>query len=125
MTQRIYRTSAAALLCCAALGCSSSPAAPDVTRSATWGLNPTDDHQKPIIIFVDSQGLFFDACIVPEPLPMDGEFQLLTSGRTQFGPGQTPWLAGRWWEDHTGSGIQDQADDLVFCPLVLRGRLSP
>jgi len=125
MTQRIYRTSAAALLCCAALGCSSSPAAPDVTRSATWGLNPTNDHQKPIVIFVISQGLFFDACVVREPLPMHGEFQLLTSGRTNFGPGQTQFLGGRWWEDLNGNGIQDKADDFFLCPLVLPGRLTP
>ena len=125
MTQRIYLTCAAVLLCCAALGCSDSPAAPDVARSATWGLNPTDDHQKPIVIFVISQGLFFDACVVRQPLPMHGEFQLLTSGRTNFGPGQVQFLGGRWWEDLNGNGIQDQADDFFFCPLVLPGRLTP
>ena len=125
MTQRIYRIATAVLLCGAALGCSASPAAPDVTRSATWGLNPTDDHKKPLVIFVVGQGLFFDACVVRETLPMHGEFQLLTSGRTNFGPGDPQFLNGRWWEDLNGNGIQDRADHFFFCPLILPGRLTP
>jgi hypothetical protein len=124
MLQRICRTSAAVLFCCAGFACSDSPAAPDVTRSASWTLNPTSD-QKPIVIFVISQGLFFDACVVKEPLPMHGEFQLLVDNRTNLGPGMPGFLGGRWWEDLNGNGIQDHADDFFFCPPVLPGRLTP
>lgn len=114
----------AALLACVAIGCSASPAAPDVTRSASWGLNPTSD-EKPLVIFVISQGLFFDACVVKEPLPIHGEFQLLVNNRTNLGPGMPGFLGGRWWEDLNGNGIQDNADDFFFCPLQLPGRLTP
>jgi hypothetical protein len=115
----------AVLLACFATACSSSPAAPGVTRSASWGLNPIDDHHKPIVIFVVNQGLFFDACAVRQPLPMHGEFQLLFNNRTQFGPGDVGFLNGRWWEDLNGNGFQDKADLFFFCPLLLPGRLTP
>jgi hypothetical protein len=114
---------AALLLASLVTACSSSPTAPDVTPSASWGLNPPSDH-KPVVIFVISQSLFFDACLVKEPLPRHGEFQLLTDGRTQFGPGQPGFLGGRWWEDLNGNSIQDEADDFFFCPLLLPGRLT-
>ena len=113
----------AAVLACVTTACSASPAAPDVTRSASWTLNPTSD-QKPVVIFVISQGLFFDACVVKEPLPMHGEFQLLVDNRTNLGPGMPGFLGGRWWDDLNGNGIQDKADDFFFCPLVLPGRLT-
>ena len=124
MVQRIYQTSAAVLFCCATLACSDSPVAPDAARSASWTLNPTSD-QKPIVIFVIPQGLFFDACVVKEPLPRHGEFQLLVNNQTNLGPGMPGFLGGRWWEDLNGNGIQDNADDFFFCPLVLPGRLTP
>jgi hypothetical protein len=84
-------------------------------------LNPASD-QRPVVIFVISQGLFFDACVVKEPLPMHGEFQLLSDGRTEFGPGQPGFLDGRWWEDVNGNSVQDQSDHFFSCPLLLPGR---
>jgi hypothetical protein len=125
-TPHLRKGLAAVLLACLATACSASPAAPGVTRSASWGLNPSDERShKPVVIFVISQGLFFDACVVREPLPMHGEFQLLVDNRTNLGPGMPGFLGGRWWEDLNRNGIQDQTDHFFFCPLVLPGRLTP
>lgn len=127
MTQRIYRTSAAVLLCCVVLACSDTPVSPDVVRSAAWGTVPAPGSggSHPTVIFVVTQGLFFSTCAVKQVLPMHGEFQLLINGQTNFGPGQPGFLDGRWWEDLNGNGIQDQADHFFFCPLLLPGRLIP
>jgi hypothetical protein len=122
MAPRVRHGFAALLLASLATACSSSPTGPDVTRSASSGLNPASD-ETPVVIFVISQRLFFDACVVKEPLPMHGEFQLLSDGRTEFGPGQPGFLDGRWWEDVNGNSIQDQSDHFFFCPLLLPGRL--
>ena len=128
MIQRVSRTSAALLLCCAAYACSDSPVSPDATRSASWSSAPAPgaSGRDPGVVFVISQGLFFTMCAVKQPLvPMHGEFQLLVDGRTNFGPGQPGYLDGRWWEDLNGNLIQDQADDFFLCPLMLPGRRSP
>jgi hypothetical protein len=124
MALYVRQVFSAALLACLAIGCSASPAAPDVPRSASWDLNPTSD-QRPLVIFVISQGLFFDACVVKQPLPIHGEFQLLVDNQTNLGPGMPGFLGGRWWEDLNGNRIQDNADDFFFCPLQLPGRLTP
>ena len=125
MIQRVYRTSAAALLCCAAIACSDSPVSPDIAQSASWSTAPAPGSggTHPPVIFVVTQGLFFTTCAVKQLLPMHGEFQLLVDGRTNFGPGQPGYLDGRWWEDLNRNGIQDRADHFFLCPLVLPGRL--
>lgn len=127
MIQRVSRTSAAALLCCAALACSDSPVSPDIAQSASWSTVPAPGTagSHPAVIFVVTQGLFFTTCNVTQLLPMHGEFQLLVNGRTNVGPGQPGYLDGRWWEDLNGNGIQDRADHFFLCPLVLPGRLIP
>ena len=122
MTQPVLRSLTVVVAACLALACSDSPVSPDVTRSATWTANTS---RQPVVVFVVSQGLFFDACAEPTPLPMHGEFQLIVSGRTEFGPGQVGFLGGRWWEDLNRNGIQDQADHFFLCPLVTPGRVSP
>ena len=109
---------------CLLASCSSSPTSPDVTRSVTWTANPSSEH-RPLVVFVISQGLFFDACLEPTPLPMHGEFQLIFDGRTEFGPGQTGFLNGRWWDDLNHNGIRDAGDDFFFCSLVGPGRVRP
>ena len=123
MTQPVLRSLTIVGATCLALACSSSPTSPDVTRSATWTANPTTD-QRPIVIFVISQGLFFDACVTPTPLPMHGDFQLIINGRTELGPGQVGFLNGRWWDDLNHNGIKDAGDDFFFCPLVGVGRVT-
>ena len=124
MNQPMLRSLTIVGATCLALACSSSPTSPDVTRSAMWTANPSDEHQRPIVIFVVSQGLFFDACVQPAPLPMHGDFQLILNGRTEFGPGQVGFLNGRWWEDLNHNGIKDVADNFFFCPLVGLGRVT-
>ena len=76
-------------------------------------------------VFVTSQGLYYDTFVVVDPLPMEGRFQLLENGQTEFGPGDPGYLGGRWWEDLNGNGIQDEGDHFFLCPLLGPGRESP
>lgn len=77
------------------------------------------------VVFVTSQGLYYDTFVTNDPLPMEGKFQLLTNGTTEFGPGQPGYLGGRWWEDLNGNGIQDAGDHFFHCPLLPPGRPTP
>lgn len=81
--------------------------------------------RTPGVIFVTSQGLYYDTFVVKDPLPMHGRFQLLANGRTEFGPGQPGYLGGRWWEDVNGNGSQDPDDHYFLCPLLPPGRPTP
>ena len=74
---------------------------------------------------VSSTGLYYDTFVVVDPLPMEGRFQLLENGVTEFGPGQPGYLGGRWWEDLNGNGIQDSGDHFFLCPLLPPGRTAP
>jgi hypothetical protein len=77
------------------------------------------------VVFVTSQGLYYDTFVVKDPLPMKGQFQLLVDGQTEFGPGQPGYLGGRWWEDSNGNGMQDAEDHFFLCPLLPPGRPTP
>lgn len=77
------------------------------------------------VVFVTSQGLYFDTFVVVDPLPMKGKFQLLVNGTTEFGPGDPGYLGGRWWEDLNGNGMQDADDHFFLCPLLGPGRETP
>jgi hypothetical protein len=77
------------------------------------------------VVFVTSQGLYFDTFVVKDPLPMEGRFQLLEGGVTEFGPGDPGYLGGRWWEDTNGNQQQDPSDHYLLCPLLGPGRTSP
>ncbi len=78
-----------------------------------------------IILYVTSQGLYYDASVVVMDLPLEGPFQLLANGATEFGPGDAGYLGGRLWEDVNGNGIQD-ADDHYFLTTILPpGRDAP
>lgn len=77
------------------------------------------------VIYVISQGLYFDTFVAVDPLPMEGPFQLLADGQTQFGPGDPGYLGGRWWEDSNGNGSQDPGDHFFLCPLLPPGRPTP
>ncbi len=74
------------------------------------------------VVFVTSQGLYYDTFVAVDPLPMHGPFQLLENGQTAFGPGDPGYLGGRWWEDLNGNGIQDDGDHFFLCPLLGPGR---
>jgi len=84
------------------------------------------------IIYVTSQGLFYDS-IVKTSLPRKGPFQLLEVGvgpspnqlQTEFGPGDPGYVGGRWWVDVNGNGEMDEEDIYFSCPLLGLGRESP
>jgi hypothetical protein len=76
-------------------------------------------------VYVSSQGLYYDTFAAADPLPMEGPFQLLENGVTEFGPGDPGYLGGRWWEDLNGNGEQDEGDHFFLCPLLGPGRAEP
>ena len=81
--------------------------------------------RTPGVVYVTSQRLYYDTFVVKDPLPMEGRFQLLTNGQTQFGPGQAGYLGGRWWQDLNSNGVQDSEDHYFLCPLLPPGRPTP
>ena len=81
------------------------------------------------IVYVRSQGLYYDSIVTADPIPMQGNFQKLEMGanglETDFGPGDPGHLGGRWWVDVNGDGIQNEGDHFFMCPLLGPGRESP
>jgi hypothetical protein len=125
-----------------AFGCSNQPTAPSRLDSTQSIGSPTAgppaataqdtavslsrfDDRTPGVVYVTSQGLYYDTFVVKDPLPMEGRFQLLTNGQTEFGPGQPGYLGGRWWMDLNGNGVQDPEDHYFLCPLLPPGRPTP
>jgi hypothetical protein len=82
------------------------------------------------VVYVESQGLFYDSIVVvgPDPgLPMEGPFQKLeTDGglATQYGPGDPGYVGGRWWVDANEDGEMNEGDVFFLCPLLGPGRAS-
>ena len=95
-------------------------ATPAMDMSATGGRAATGG-----VVYVISQGLYYDTFVSHDPLPFRGRFQLIANGQTQFGPGDPGYLGGRWWEDTNGNGIQDPTDHYFLCPLLGPGRPTP
>jgi hypothetical protein len=81
--------------------------------------------RTPGVVFVTSQGLYYDTFVVRDPLPPQGRFQLIENGQTEFGPGDPEYLGGRWWEDTNHNGTQDPDDHYFLCPLLPPGREIP
>lgn len=82
------------------------------------------------VVYVTSQGLYFDSTVVADPLPRRGRFQELEMGpggrpQTRFGPGDPGYLGGRWWVDTNGNHMQDDDDHFFLCPLLDPGRMNP
>ena len=79
------------------------------------------------IVYVESQGLFYDSIVLAD-LPANGRFQQLKPGEgpsglaTEFGPGDVGYLGGRWWIDANGDGYQNEGDAFFLCPLLGPGR---
>jgi hypothetical protein len=111
-----------------ALGCSNQPTTPSRLDSPepnnAVSLARFGD-RTPGVVYVTSQDLYYDTFVVKDPLPMEGKFQLLTNGQTEFGPGQPGYLGGRWWEDLNGDRVQDSGDHFFLCPLLPPGRSTP
>lgn len=82
------------------------------------------------VVYVTSQGLYYDSIVTADPLPWRGRFQKLEVGpggqlQTEFGPGDPGHLGGRWWMDTNGDGMQDANDHYFLCPLLGPGRSTP
>ena len=77
------------------------------------------------VVYVTSQGLYYDTFAAADALPMHGRFQKLESGKTEFGPGQPGYQGGRWWVDDNGNNMQDANDTFFLCPLLGPGRTAP
>jgi hypothetical protein len=81
------------------------------------------------VIYVTSQGLYYDTIVVVDPLPMHGPFQELYIGTngptTDAGPGDPDYVGGRWWMDTNGDGMMDPGDHYFLCPLLGPGRENP
>jgi hypothetical protein len=77
------------------------------------------------VVYVQSQGLYYDSIITADPLPPNGPFQLLEMGpkglQTEFGKGDRGYLGGRWKEDFDGDG----QFHYFLCPLIGKGRANP
>ena len=120
-----------AMICLMGAGCSSPPAAPSSVPAASAAAADASTDAKGGraatggVVYVTSQGLYYDTFVVKDPLPMKGKFQLLANGQTEFGPGQPGYLGGRWWEDVNENGILDAGDHFFLCPLLPPGRETP
>ena len=117
-----------------ALACMKSATAPSATAAAADHKSSTVPSvasparfgsKTPGVVYVTSQGPYYDTFVVKDALPMEGRFQLIAGGQTEFGPGQPGYLGGRWWEDTTPNGIQDPDDHYFLCPLLPPGRTTP
>lgn len=90
--------------------------------------NPGKGRGSGPVIYVTSQGLFYDTILLTE-LPMKGRFQQLTVGQfgpqTEFGPGDVGYVGGRWWVDGNANGYMDEEDTFFLCPLLGPGRSAP
>jgi len=77
------------------------------------------------MVYVSSQGLYYDTFVTADPLPMHGRFQKLEGGVTEFGPGDPGYLGGRWWIDSNGNEVMDEGDTFLLCPLLGPGYTLP
>jgi hypothetical protein len=89
------------------------------------------------VIYVTSQGLFYDSIVTADPLSPHGPFQqlfppgtnpdapTLTVLSTEYGPGNIGYVGGRWWVDINGNGEMDEPDHFFSCPLLGPGRADP
>jgi hypothetical protein len=78
------------------------------------------------VIYVESQGLYYDSIVTADPLPWKGPFQQLYMGpnglTTMYGHGDQQYSGGRWWVDTNANGYQDADDHYFSCPLLGPGR---
>jgi hypothetical protein len=78
------------------------------------------------VVYVTSQGLYYDSIVVADPLPPHGRFQQLVPTmmglETEFGPGDHGHVGGRWWIDLNENEMMDDGDKYFLCPLLGPGR---
>jgi hypothetical protein len=110
------------------LGCSEQPTAPAAGSAAEPQFSKTAAGGRAGalgVVYVTSQGLYYDTFVSAETLPPRGPFQALVNGTTEYGPGDPGYLGGRWWIDSNMNGIQDPNDTYLLCPLLGPGRTTP
>ena len=95
-----------------------------------------DGNRIRVVVYVTSQGLYYDSIVGPA-LPQRGPFQQLfppgtnpdwpdgETLSTEFGPGNPGHVGGRWWVDVNGDDIQNDGDLFFSCPLLGHGRETP
>ena len=97
-----------------------------VMNSAAYAGERTTGRGTGPVVYVTSQGLFYDSIVVADPLPANGNFQQLIPGEngleTEFGPGGPGYYGGRWWIDLNEDGAMDAGDKYFLCPLLGPGR---
>jgi len=98
-----------------------------IINSAVYAKQRTTGRGTGPVIYVTSQGLYFDSIVLTD-LPQKGSFQQLIPGanglETEFGPGDPGHLGGRWWLDVNGDSIMDAEDLYFLCPLLGPGRVA-
>jgi len=72
------------------------------------------------VVYVKSQGLYYDTFVTAQKLPPKGPFQLLVDGMTDYGPGDKGYVGGRWMVPNGEGGF-----DYFLCPLLGPGRETP
>lgn len=77
------------------------------------------------VVYVRSQGLYYDTFVSAQELPMKGPFQKLEAGATDYGPGDQGYVGGRWWIDVDNDNIMEETDTFLLCPLLGPGRTTP
>ena len=129
MIRRYLALSVVVALPAAGAACSAQPTAPAAAAAISGAAGSSNARggraATTMTVFVTSQGLYYDTFVARDPLPMEGKFQLLVNGTTEFGPGDPGYLGGRWWEDLNANGIQDAGDHFFLCPLLPPGRPTP
>jgi hypothetical protein len=79
----------------------------------------------PGVVYVTSQGLYYNTYVTAQTLPLKGPFQKLTNHVTDYGPGDPGYLGGRWWIDTNANDVMDSTDTYLLCPLLGPGRTTP
>ena len=81
------------------------------------------------VIYVTSQGLYYDSVVLGELPAMKGRYQQLVPTmyglETEWGPGDHGHVGGRWWLDANENGEMDYEDMYFMCPLLGPGRDAP
>lgn len=76
------------------------------------------------VVYVRSQGLYYDTFVAAQELPPHGPFQTLEAGphgtETDYGPGDRGYVGGRWKVPDGEGGYR-----YFLCPLLGPGREAP
>lgn len=110
------------------LGCSDTPTSVEPATDASPQLSRTAPPGKGGalgVVYVRSQGLYYDTFVSASSLPPKGRFQKLEAGETDFGPGDPGYLGGRWWVDDGDGVFEPDEDTFLLCPLLPPGRTTP